>query len=331
MSTLTEPHLSQPQPEGVRYQRVEPKRREEALALLLTGRTHGAAEAVDNFLSFAGRQSIDLDQLFAAYPPPPLHAPAARPPAAAVLPAPLATLLVVPCAGRTAMLFLSPLADARRNQVVADLLRWSLSQQDASRVRLAQGLLEPHQQHEAAAMQLAGFHKLAHLAYLTHPGLPRVVDLSLPAEIEVHTWSESRRPQFAAAIQASYEDTADCPGLLGLRSIDDIMAGHMATGRFEPSLWMTLAHQGEPVGVMLLNVVLEGTALELVYFGLAKPWRGRGLGRKLLEHAVSLVHAWRTQQLILAVDELNASALKLYRSLGFKKTARKLAMILALP
>ncbi len=329
MSILTEPHLSLPQPDGVSFSRVEPKRREEALALLLTGRTDCAAAAVENFLSFAAKQSLDLNQLFAAYPAPRLDP--SLPRATATLPSPVASLLVVPCAGRTAMLFLSPMTDAGATPIVANLLRVAMAQQEAGRVRLAQALLEAPQKHEAAALLAAGFRKLAHLAYLQHPGLPRVVDLSLPREIEVITWGESRRQLFADAILASYEDTADCPALLGTRPIEDIMAGHMATGQFEPTLWKVLSHGGKPVGVMLLNLVLEGAALELVYFGLAKSWRGRGLGRKMLEHAASLVKSWRAQQMILAVDELNAAALKLYRSLGFRQTARKLAMILTLP
>ena len=36
--------------------------------------------------------------------------------------------------------------------------------------------------------------------------------------------ADDGRDRFAAAILASYRQTLDCPGLLGLRDIDDIIA-----------------------------------------------------------------------------------------------------------
>ena len=81
------------------------------------------------------------------------------------------------------------------------------------------------------------------------------------------------------------------------------------------------------VGVLLLNLVMQRQNLELVYLGLARPWRGKGLGRRLMHQALRLANEHRVAHLVLAVDELNAVALRLYRSLGFVATVRKLALV----
>jgi ribosomal protein S18 acetylase RimI-like enzyme len=174
----------------------------------------------------------------------------------------------------------------------------------------------------------AGFQRLAHLVYMQRPITPQFFPpLSLEPGLELSTWSPSRRQLFHDAIAASYEDTLDCPGLLGLRDVDDVIAGHMATGEFQPALWLAL-HQGRrPVGVLLLNLVLQRQNMELVYLGLAKPWRGKGLGRRLVQHALVLAQEHHVGHLVLAVDELNSAALRLYRSMGFSATVRKLALV----
>ena len=45
------------------------------------------------------------------------------------------------------------------------------------------------------------------------------------------------RPSFAALLQATYASSLDMPELEGVRSLDDIIEGHRATGRFVPHRW----------------------------------------------------------------------------------------------
>ena len=142
---------------------------------------------------------------------------------------------------------------------------------------------------------------------------------------------------FARAIEASYEQTADCPGLVGLRRIEDIIAGHMAAGQFVPELWLALRRRGEPVGVMLVNELTQGAGFELVYLGIAAPYRGQGLARSLLAYGLGQASVrgranWGTDnpRLHLAVDEANPAARQLYARFGFRASTRKLAMIRAL-
>ena len=155
--------------------------------------------------------------------------------------------------------------------------------------------------------------------------------MKLDPSIEVRHWSRADEALFAEATIASYEQTLDCPGLKGLRHIDDILAGHMASGVFHPDLWFALRCADEPVGVMLLNVVPPHNAVELVYLGLSSPWRGRGLGRQLVTHGLWAARSVDAEQMVLAVDRINTPAVALYRSIGFTQTARKLAMVFTLP
>jgi mycothiol synthase len=84
---------------------------------------------------------------------------------------------------------------------------------------------------------------------------------------------------------------------------------------------------GRPVAVMLLNLVPQRRSAELVYLGIAPAWRGKGLGRRLLQHGLSVTHRHGASSLSLAVDDQNAPAVRLYESLRFSPHARKRAMI----
>ncbi len=313
MATLTPTFAAEHQPEDVTFRRVSPARREEALALLLTGAVGGSRAVVEQFLNFVSDQSMSLDHLWGAY----------RTQTGSLL----ASTLLVHCAGRTAMTFISPSPKDVHTQAIGGLVQAACASQDPLRVRLVQGLLDVGQFREAQALAGAGFRRLANLVYMQRLAPPPFEPLKLDVAIEVVPWQAHLRHQFNETILASYEDTADCPGMLGLRDIDDIVDGHMATGEFAPHLWMMLRCGDEPVGVMLLNPVLQRQALELVYLGFAKPWRGRGLGRKLLLHGLGLARHERINQVILAVDEANAPAVQLYKSMKFTPTARKLAMV----
>ncbi|MBI1337120.1 MAG: GNAT family N-acetyltransferase [Phycisphaera sp.] len=300
--------------ESVRYRLVtmddQPLRRV-ALSVLLTGRPDAADVAVTQFISFAQAHRLSLEQLWCAMRGERV----------------MASAMLVPSAGRAGMVFTSPLSVADEVAVTGQLVREACRSQGAMRLNLVQALLDPHQKLEARAMASAGFTDLATLVYMQRRANLPSKPMSLERGIEAVHFDEQTRPIFERAILASYEQTLDCPGLLGLREIGDIIAGHMATGRFDPRLWWALHKQGEPVGVMLLNTVPQRAAMEVVYLGLSVPFRGQGLAHRLLEHGLGTARDHGVTSLILAVDEANAPAVRLYRSLGFNATASKRAMI----
>ena len=296
------------------YRRVTHDQRQRALAMLLTGRARDDASAVDPFLSFADDQQLSLDELWMA----------------AEGDEPKAAMLIVPGAGRTGMAFLSPRFDEPGRGTIANLAHTACQAQDGNQMRLIQVLLDPHQDIEAAALADAGFTTLAQLLYMERDVEVPTAPLELDEAVTCVHWSKRTNSCFKEVILTSYQDTLDCPGLVGLRHIDDILAGHMATGVFKPELWFALHVQGEPVAVMLLNLVRRRAAMELVYLGVAPGWRGQGIGRKLLAHGLSLAPQHDATSIVLAVDRINKPALRLYRSMRFTSTSRRQAMIFVL-
>jgi len=302
--------------DGLSYQRVEGRTKRAALALLLSGEADADNPSVDQFLSFGKDHEMDLTECWAAL----LNG------------HPQASALLVPSAGRAGLFFMSNVKSSRAVDTMATLLNAACEAQSPQKLTLLQVLLDTGQEHEVAALRGAGFSSLATLGYMQrHADSNGKATLKLDhQDITVTNWSEANRSHFEDAVLASYEQTLDCPALLGLRKIEDVIAGHMSTGEFHPKLWFALRHGEEPVGAMLLNVIPQRNALELVYLGLCPKWRGLGLARQLVYHALALAPKYNTNQVILAVDEKNEPALKLYRKLGFVSTAKKHAMIRSL-
>jgi len=320
---------------GLRFERVGADRRRTALAVLLTGSTTDPGQSVDRFLSYSRDEGMSLDELWVAWQANHQGGSGGESPAAATL--------IVPCPGRTAMQFVSPASAWPSVDAASALFGHAARSQDPAQVRLIQALLEPEQPRTQQALQQAGFDSLATLAYMRgranvsphHLVLEDLV-LAQPAAgagaepVRTLRWERANHAAFEHAILASYEQTRDCPGLLGRREVTDIVDGHMAAGRFRPDLWEAYYLGDDPVGVLLLNEVPPSDALELVYLGIAVPWRGRGLGKRLVRYALGQAVRCGRSRLILAVDERNEPALRLYRGLGFRTTGRKHAMIFTL-
>lgn len=285
-----------------------------ALSLLLLGMARPADPAVDQFIEFTQKQRMSLDELWLAHE----HGQA------------VAAVLIVPSPGRTAILFVSPTI-ATDGAVEARLARVACQSQSGERIRLVQAILDPGQEAEAKALRAAGFRNLATLIYMQRATERGRATLELEPGYELSIWNEADRTLFERAILKSYENTHDCPGLLGLREMSDILAGHMASGRFVPELWAVVRRGGEPAGVMLINLAPPRQGAELVYLGLSPDARGKGLARKLMDYGLALAHQHGASSITLAVDDQNAPALKLYQALRFHGYARKRAMIFPLP
>ncbi len=280
---------------------------------------------------------------------------------------PMATWLMIPSAGRVAMAFMSAVTGRRAVKTTAQLIQAACNAQDPKQLRLIQVLLDPSQRLEQQATTDAGFSHLATLLYMHRfirppapaPGssLGNTSDSGgissgnsenssgdskdtsggggsgggLGKDFEVYHWSPANRERFEAAIRLSYEGTLDCPALRGVRHMDDIITGHMAAGEFDPKRWYALYKGDEPQGVLLLNKVFGRRALEVVYLGLTPMARGHGLGSRLVQTAVDLAGEEQMDQLILAVDEKNRPARRLYQRFDFVISQRKAAMIYLLP
>jgi ribosomal protein S18 acetylase RimI-like enzyme len=112
--------------------------------------------------------------------------------------------------------------------------------------------------------------------------------------------------EFDRTLLRAHDDSLDCPELHGVRSPDEVLAGYRDCAP-DRSRWWLARLGAEPVGVLVLG---PG---DLSFVGVLPEHRGHGIGRALVEAAVS----WHPD-LSLIVDDRNIPAIALYRSLGFE-------------
>jgi ribosomal protein S18 acetylase RimI-like enzyme len=125
----------------------------------------------------------------------------------------------------------------------------------------------------------------------------------------------------------TYEDTRDCPEISGVRTADQIIAGHRAQGKYDPRRWILALAAGRPVGVLLLSEMPEWAAWDVAYVGVVPAERGRGYGRELMQKALAVARADGVARLTLSVDVRNEPAQRLYTALGFQTYDRREAIL----
>ncbi len=230
--------------------------------------------------------------------------------------------------GRTMLVFIPNILAAEvQVQATKQLVVETCSRAGAGGVHLAQVLLDPDHSTGVAVMSSAGFVRIADLLYLQANTARSAQGGILPAGYRVNLYSPQTHQLFARTILSSYQQSLDCPAISGLRHIDDVIAGHRATGEFDPSLWFAVCMDDDPAGVLILSRGHHGQMLELVYLGLVPAHRGRGLGDWLMRKALESAAALGCDSLSLAVDAANKPALNLYWRHGLRTVGRKVAMI----
>ena len=308
-----------------------PAEREEisiGLRVVLGAHGHPADDAqVVDFMQFALRRGISLADLWLA------ERTGDRALLWAVLP------VVSP--GRT-MLLISPSDLPHRRSadlvgVAGTLIERACTHFAARGVQLAQVLLDPADVISHRLYESRGFSRVAELVYLQASPRRKIAPPALPPGFGWLEYSPQAHPVFVSAIAETYRHSLDCPSLNGLRDMEDVLAGHKASGEFEAGLWLLLCEHvpgsnGDGAstkahGVLLLSKMQPGDAMELVYLGLTPAARGKGLGDLLVKQALATVAARGASRLSLAVDSTNGPALKLYYRHGLQRVASKLAMM----
>jgi mycothiol synthase len=285
---------------------------ESAAAMILSAPGHHPSGAqVAEFIQSAAQRRIDISQMWVAESRGKL--------VWAVLP--------VLNPGKTLLLLTgSNIADSTippATQLVSELCDYFRSRD----VHLAQVLFEVTHTHARLLFGDLGFIQVAELIYL-QGYVPRTAKSPpLAEEMKFLPYSVENHALFAEGILQSYRDSLDCPALSGLRDIEDIIAGHRATGEHVPEMWQLLVENDRPRGVVLLSRIPHTDAVELVYLGLSLEARGNGLGSLLIQRAMHLIVADQRRSLTLAVDSKNEPALKLYFRHGMQRIAARVAMI----
>lgn len=238
--------------------------------------------------------------------------------------------------GRTAMLLLPAGGGANGTQAGAlrQLVAHAVEQESSRDIRLLQALIEVDDSENRRVLEDAAFGEVAVLRYLElklnrgpcHPA-PRAPEGLDGGAMEWIHYDPETHSTFVDLIRATYEGGLDCPGLSHLREMEDVIAGHKATGRFDPRRWHLLRSGGTAVGCLLLGAHALLPVLELVYMGVHPAFRGRGVGRYMLDYCLYMAYREPCQSVTLAVDSNNLPARRLYEEAGFRLTHRRRAMI----
>lgn len=197
------------------------------------------------------------------------------------------------------------------DQLIRHAAHW-LQQRGA---RLGQALLASSEAHLGQALERNGFVHITRLSYLRH------ALRHLPSEdhqLTFQPYDRCERQLFHQTLMRTYEDTLDCPEVNGVRTLDEVLAGHRAQGVFDPGRWWLVREREQTAGVLLLMDMPEWSAWEVAYIGVVPEARRRSVGRAMLLHALIEARAAGAPWVTLSVDDRNFPAMQLYRSLGFE-------------
>lgn len=202
------------------------------------------------------------------------------------------------------------------------LLRSCLDGLAAHSVRIAQVVLETVSRADGELLEAAGFRYLAELRYLV------CLEIEFPklrpqGPLEFVPFPPEQPSRLARLVEATYQETLDCPGLDDVRNVEDVLHGYRASGVFDPRHWLLVRHAGEDVGVLLLTDYPEQGNLELVYMGLVPSARGHAWGKHILQYAQWLAHEAGLPRLVAAVDAANRPAIAMYAACGFQTWDRR--------
>ena len=223
----------------------------------------------------------------------------------------VAVQVCVPLGGAACLFWLPSTTDTTADLLIQAGQAWS----HAGGCKVAQALAPPDHGDWAVPLVRCGFRPITRLQQW-------VLDIpAMPTPPATRLRFESYRPElaadFAGTLERTYQGTLDCPELNGVRTIDEIIDGHRAQGKFHADFWLLIYDGDRTVGVILLVEMPDGVTWELAYLGIVPECRGHGFARDLVMHALHALHTRPAMRVILAVDERNLPARRLYQSLGF--------------
>jgi RimJ/RimL family protein N-acetyltransferase len=196
----------------------------------------------------------------------------------------------------------------------------------ARRLKIAQALLRPQDQDDFHRFTAAGFRHMADLRYLV--SLPQQWPVAEPAsELTYEPSCGDNLARLKRIIEQTFEQTLDCPGLSEIRSTDELLTEYRAIGEFDPALWLIVRQRESDIGCLLLANHPDVPQWELVYVGIVRGARGRGLGLEIVRHAQWLARASHRSRILLAVDTRNEPAIQMYEAAGFTAWEHRSALL----
>jgi len=202
---------------------------------------------------------------------------------------------------------------------------------DDSAARLAQCLLAPDDEVEAAILGRHGFDRATDMFFLaraiTASDLISDQMAGDAVAISRETYGPENSERFVRLIEETYRGSLDCSYLNGIRTGREAIASHKLSGVFNPECWTLYSIDGEDAGVILIGDHPDQDAAELVYLGVAPGARGQKLGRRMLRESLSNAARRGRGVMYLAVDCENHFANSLYSEFEFSELARRRVML----
>jgi mycothiol synthase len=189
--------------------------------------------------------------------------------------------------------------------------------------KLVQSLLTGEESALGVSLERNGFRHITQLWYMRHDFefAPRL--FQAPDALSCVSYASCDADIFRQTLLRTYESTLDCPEVNGVRTIEEVIAGHQSQGRHDPENWWLVLHDGKPVGVLLVSEMQDSSSWDLLYLGIVSEARGRGYGKELTRKALWEARAAGAPQLTLSVDFRNKPALHLYQGVGFEPYDRR--------
>ena len=220
--------------------------------------------------------------------------------------------------GNIAVFWPPKLMPGEQEQTALRLAEAVASALDDTAIEMTQAILPFADTSAVPALRHVGFRHLADLLYLACESDRFPAELPDSGSLEFEVYGDSNDGRLAKVIERTYEDTLDCVGLNGVRSMDDIITGYRGTDVFWRENWLIVHRGGQDVGVLLLADHAQAGHWELMYMGLAPEARGHGYGRLITQHAAWLAEKAGVERIVLAVDATNGPARRMYESTGFE-------------
>jgi len=237
----------------------------------------------------------------------------------------------LPLAGKSGLFWLPQMrATWRESDLGERLVRAAVAWVRERGAKLAQAILPTADIARAGPLVRCGFRHITRLNYLRHQ-LVDIAPLPVMRAMRLQPWSPTLEAVFQETLLHTYEGTLDCPELNGVRTIEEIVAGHRAQGVWRPERWWLAFVHNKPAGVALLTELFDQGGWDLSYVGVVPDMRQRGIGRALTVHALHAAQEAGALQLMVAVDERNVAAGEMYRSLGFELTESREVFLLVFP
>jgi ribosomal protein S18 acetylase RimI-like enzyme len=189
--------------------------------------------------------------------------------------------------------------------------------------KLAQALLTLDEMPVSGPLQRNGFRHVTRLWYLARDLHLSDSPPASPSRLGYRSYEAGPAFAFHETLLRTYEGTRDCPEINGVRTVEEVIVGHRAQGRFDPSRWWLALDGGRPVGVLLLTEMPDTGDWDVSYAGVVPEARRQGFGRELLLKGISEAKASGVGRVTLSVDARNEPALQLYRGLGFAPYDRR--------